>query len=90
VVFSGFVAGYGNLVEVDHGGGWATRYGHNSANLVAVGDKIAGGQPIALVGQTGRATGDHLHFEVRRDGKAVSPELFLGAEMKGTRLRSRA
>jgi murein DD-endopeptidase MepM/ murein hydrolase activator NlpD len=90
VMFSGFVAGYGNIVEIDHGSGWATRYGHNSANLVAAGDKVAAGQQIGLVGQTGRATGDHLHFEVRRDGKAVSPALFLGAEVKGTRLRSRA
>ena len=90
VIFSGFVAGYGNMVEIDHGGGWATRYGHNSANLVAAGDKVAVGQQIGLVGQTGRATGDHLHFEVQRDGKAVSPALFLGAEAKGSRLRSRA
>lgn len=90
VIFSGFVANYGNMVEIDHGGGWATRYGHNSANLVAAGDRIAAGQQIASIGQTGRATGDHLHFEVRRDGKAVSPALFLGAEAKGSRLRSRA
>jgi murein DD-endopeptidase MepM/ murein hydrolase activator NlpD len=90
VVFSGFVAGYGNMVEIDHGSGWATRYGHNSANQVAAGDKVAAGQQIGLVGQTGRATGDHLHFEVRRDGKAVSPALFLGAQAKGSRLRSRA
>ncbi len=90
VVFSGLVDGYGNLVEIDHGGGWVTRYGHNSANLVAAGEQVAAGQKIALVGQTGRATGDHLHFEVRRDGKAVSPALFLGAEVKGSRLSSKA
>ena len=90
VVFSGTVAGYGNMVEIDHGGGWATRYGHNSANLVAAGDRIAVGQRIASVGQTGRASGDHLHFEVRRDGKAVSPAQFLGAGVKGSRLRSKA
>jgi murein DD-endopeptidase MepM/ murein hydrolase activator NlpD len=89
VIFSGFVAGYGNMVEIDHGSGWATRYGHNSANLVAAGDKVGAGQPIGLVGQSGRATGDHLHFEVRRDGKAVNPALFLGAKAKGSRLSSR-
>ena len=90
VVFSGSVTGYGNMVEIDHGGGWVTRYGHNAANLVAAGDTVAAGQKIALVGQTGRATGDHLHFELRRDGKAVSPAPFLGAEVKGVRLSSRA
>jgi murein DD-endopeptidase MepM/ murein hydrolase activator NlpD len=90
VVFSGWTAGYGNMVEVDHGGGWVTRYGHNSANSVAAGDTVAAGQQVALVGQTGRATGDHLHFEVRRDGKAVSPTIFLGGELKGSKLSSKA
>lgn len=89
VVFSGRVADYGNLVEVDHGGGWRTRYGHNANNLVERGDTIAVGQPIALVGRSGRATGDHVHFEVRRDGKAVDPALFLGAAMKGARLSAK-
>lgn len=90
VVFSGSASGYGNLIEIDHGGGWVTRYGHNSANLVSAGDKIAAGQQIALVGQSGRATGDHLHFEVRRDGKAVSPRIFLDGELKGARLSAKA
>lgn len=89
VLFSGRAPGYGNLVEVDHGGGWVTRYGHNSANLVSAGDKIDAGQPLALVGQSGRATGNHLHFEVRRDGRAVDPRILLGWQSKGSKLSSR-
>jgi len=88
VVFSGQLAGYGNLVEVDHGNGLITRYGHNAANLVSPGDEIAAGQPIALVGSTGRSTGAHLHFEVRRAGKPVNPEMLLGGVAKGSKLRS--
>ena len=88
VVFSGRMAGYGNLVEVDHGNGLMTRYGHNSANLVSVGDEIQAGQAIALVGKTGRSTGNHLHFEVRKDGKAVNPEIILGELAKGSKLSS--
>jgi murein DD-endopeptidase MepM/ murein hydrolase activator NlpD len=90
VVFSGWAAGYGNLVEIDHGDGWVTRYGHNSTNLVAAGDIVAAGQQIASVGQTGRATGDHLHFEVRHDGKPISPKVFLGADSKGAKLNAKA
>ena len=89
VVFSGQVAGYGNLIEVDHGAGWLTRYGHNSNNLVERGDTVAAGQRIALVGRSGRATGDHVHFEVRRGGKAVDPALFLGNVKKGARLSAK-
>ena len=90
VVFSGWAAGYGNLVEIDHGGGWVTRYGHNASNLVAAGETVAAGQQIAAVGQSGRATGAHLHFEVRRDGQAVRPSAFLGAELKGAKLSAKA
>ena len=86
VVFSGRVAGYGNLVEVDHGNGWVSRYGHNAANLVGAGDTVKAGQAIALVGSTGRSTGPHVHFEVRKEGKAVNPASLLGSATKGSRV----
>ena len=69
--------GYGNLVEVDHGKGIATRYGHLSRILVAPGSHVVRGQMIALMGSTGRSTGPHLHYEVRIDGHAVNPSPFL-------------
>ncbi len=73
VSWSGDRYGYGNLVEVNHGNGYATRYAHNKVNLVAVGDKVEKGQVIALMGATGRATGPNLHFEVLESGRAVNP-----------------
>lgn len=69
--------GYGNLVEVNHGRGIATRYGHLSKILVAPNTRVARGQLIALMGSTGRSTGSHLHYEVRIDGQAVNPMPFL-------------
>lgn len=69
--------GYGNLVEIDHGKGIATRYGHLSKILVDPGTHIHRGQLIALMGSTGRSTGPHLHYEVRIDGHAVNPAPFL-------------
>jgi murein DD-endopeptidase MepM/ murein hydrolase activator NlpD len=90
VIFSGRAAGYGNMVEVEHGGRVITRYAHNSGNLVAAGEQIQAGQPIALVGTTGRSTGSHLHFEVRRSGKAVNPETLFGAIPKGSKFSSMA
>jgi len=89
VVFSGVMPGYGNLIEVDHGGGWETRYAHNSKNLVNVGDQVDAGRQIGLVGRTGRASGDHLHFEARRDGRAADPKIFLAATAKGRRHSSK-
>lgn len=69
--------GYGNMVEIDHGRGIATRYGHLSKILVVANTRVKRGQEIGLMGSTGRSTGNHLHYEVRIDGKAVNPIPFL-------------
>lgn len=68
---------YGRTVEIDHGDGLVTRYGHLSKVLVRVGDVVLPEQAIATVGSTGRSTGPHLHFEILRDGKPVHPDLYL-------------
>lgn len=74
VVYAGYNAnGYGNLVKIDHGNGMQTWYAHNSELLVSVGDKVYQGQTIAKLGNTGRSTGPHCHFEVRINGSAVDP-----------------
>lgn len=77
VTFAGRSSGYGNLVVVDHGDGTETRYAHCDALLVAAGDGVSDGQPIATVGSTGRSTGAHLHFEVRRGGEPVDPSAWV-------------
>jgi murein DD-endopeptidase MepM/ murein hydrolase activator NlpD len=71
-------SGFGNLIEIDHGYGISTLYGHNSALLVKAGDHVVAGQRIARLGSTGRSTGPHLHFEVHVDGVPVDPLGFLG------------
>jgi murein DD-endopeptidase MepM/ murein hydrolase activator NlpD len=82
---AGWSGGYGRMVEIDHGNGLATRYGHLSEIKVKVGDTIKIGQIIGAVGSTGRSTGPHLHYETRIDGEAVDPQKFLRA---GVRLSS--
>ena len=74
---TGWAGGYGNLVELNHGRGIQTRYGHLSSILVMPGTRVKRGQLIALMGSTGRSTGTHLHYEVRIDGRAVNPVPFL-------------
>lgn len=74
---SSWVSGYGNLVEINHGRGIETRYGHLSRSLVRDGQRVKRGDLIALMGSTGRSTGSHLHYEVRLDGKAVNPVPFM-------------
>lgn len=78
VIHSGWLGGYGLLVVVDHGNGLATAYAHNSVLLVAVGQSVAQGQTLSLSGSTGHSSGPHVHFEVRVDGVAVDPLLYLG------------
>ncbi len=77
VVWSGPRYGYGEMIEINHGNGYATRYAHNSTNLVAVGDTVKRGARIAEMGDTGRATGANLHFEVLRNGRSVDPRTFI-------------
>lgn len=77
VTHSGPGTGYGRYVEIDHGNGLVTRYGHTSRNFVNVGDHVYANQHIADVGNEGRSTGPHLHYEVRRNGVAVNPNTYL-------------
>lgn len=77
VTWSGDRYGYGIMVEINHGNGYSTRYAHNSENRVAVGDEVRKGQIVALMGETGRATGPNLHFEVLRNGTRVNPVKFI-------------
>jgi murein DD-endopeptidase MepM/ murein hydrolase activator NlpD len=78
VIWSGPRYGYGQLVEINHGNGYVTRYAHNADNLVAVGDTVKRGQVIARMGDTGRATGPNLHFEVLLNDKPVDPLTYIG------------
>lgn len=82
VVGAGWSGGYGRMVEIDHGNGLTTRYGHLSAINVKVGDVIKIGQIVGAVGSTGRSTGPHLHYETRIDGEPVDPQKFLRAGVR--------
>jgi len=77
VTWTGSKSGYGQLVEVSHGDGYVTRYAHNKQNLVAPGDVVRKGEPIALMGSSGRSTGAHVHYEVFKHGRSVDPSSYL-------------
>ena len=77
VSHAGVDGGYGRLIEITHGNGYVTRYAHNAKLLVEAGQTVKRGDPIALMGSTGRSTGTHLHFEVLRDGRPVNPMSFV-------------
>ena len=78
VTFAGDRGGYGNVVMIDHGNGVETRYAHCHELFVKEGDKIPAGSLVGSVGSTGRSTGPHLHFEVRKDGVALDPQEAFG------------
>ena len=80
VTEAGWKGGYGNMVEVDHGNGLKTRYGHLSKIDVNIGDQITRGQVMAYVGSTGRSTGPHLHYELRLNDRPINPRRFLPPE----------
>jgi murein DD-endopeptidase MepM/ murein hydrolase activator NlpD len=80
VSYSGWRSGYGNTVEIDHGNGYQTRYGHNSENLVQVGELVKSGSVIAKMGSTGRSTGSHVHLEVSFEGRTINPLDYVRAQ----------
>lgn len=82
VTKAGWQGGYGNMIEIDHGNGLATRFGHLSKIGVAVGDEITRGTVIGFVGSTGRSTGPHLHYELRIDDRPINPRRFLPPEIR--------
>ena len=69
--------GYGNLIEINHGNGYVTRYAHNQSHLVVPGDIVEKGQIIAKMGSSGRSTGPHVHFEILRNNKNINPERYI-------------
>ena len=77
ITWAGPRYGYGLLVEIDHGGGYTTRYAHSKKALVKAGDIVSKGQVIALMGSSGRSTGPHVHYEVRHRGRSVDPAKFI-------------
>ena len=80
VTWAGMQNGYGMLVEINHGKGYVTRYGHNRELLVEIGDRVQQGQTIGKMGSTGRSTGPHVHFEVIHNDKAVNPTKYIQSE----------
>ena len=82
VTIAGWNGGYGKMVEIDHGNGFTSRYGHMSEIGVKVGQSVKAGQIVGKVGSTGRSTGPHLHYETRIAGEAVDPQKFLRAALK--------
>lgn len=82
VVSAGWAGGYGNMVEIDHGEGITTRYGHMSEVIVKAGDTVKAGEQIGIAGSTGRSTGTHLHYEVRENGHPIDPMYFINAGVK--------
>lgn len=79
VTWSGVRMGYGNVIDIDHGNGYKTRYAHNSTNLVEVGDRVQAGEVIARMGSSGRATGSHVHFEVWYNDRPINPTEFVSS-----------
>ncbi len=77
VTWSGERSGYGQMVEINHNGGFMTRYAHNKENIVKVGDIVKKGEAIALMGSSGRSTGPHVHFEVYKHGRPVDPATYI-------------
>lgn len=82
VIFAGWSGSYGYMVEIDHGGGFSTRYAHCSEIYVSRGEKVYQGKIVGLVGSTGVSTGPHLHFEVRKYGNAVNPSNYIGVQYR--------
>lgn len=82
VSWAGERSGYGNLIELDHGDGMKTRYGHNKVILVSAGDVVTKGQIIARMGSTGRSTGPHVHYEILRDNKQINPIKYIYRKAK--------
>jgi murein DD-endopeptidase MepM/ murein hydrolase activator NlpD len=82
VTIASWQGGYGKMVEIDHGNGLSTRYGHMSVIDVKVGDQLRIGQAIGKIGSTGRSTGPHLHYETRINDEAVDPQRFLRAGLR--------
>src|SRR5437763_12060393 len=80
VIKAGWTGGYGNMVEIDHGNGLTTRYGHMSKLEAEVGKTISRGQLVGYIGSTGRSTGPHLHYEVRLNERPINPRHFLPPE----------